>query len=812
MEKTAVFYTAHYRASDDKRQSVAEHCRAVAGLCAGFSAPRGFAAMGRLAGLLHDMGKLSDAFQAYMEEVIRQKKAGLLPPAPRVDHGKDGAALILERWHRGAPSALYAAEILALCVAWHHGGLPDFINPDAAEPEGHIPLLRRCAPDGQYTESRERFFAEIASEAELDALFDQAAGEMRAFLPRLKRDAGHNAQFQLHFLVKLLYSCLIDADRTDTLRFEAALPPEPAENYVERWQVWAARAAARQADFQSRRENSATREAVRRLRCEIAGRCRAFAAQDTGIYTLTVPTGGGKTLSSLWYALEHARIHGKKRIVFVVPYTTIIEQNAQTVRELLECGDDLLEFHSHVLVRDDPEVESGRREEDPVTKLLTARWDRPIIFTTMVQFLETIYAAGTQKIRRLHQLADAVLIFDEVQSVPTKCLSLFNEALYFLKKYMNTTSILCSATQPALSLVKRPLQTDGEMIPDAADKFAAFRRVAVESRLRQPMSAEAMAEMLAALTETAGSVLAVTNTVASAEALFRAVSAAPPPDAKIYYLSTRLCPAHRQAIFGEIRRQLDTKNRIICISTKLIEAGVDLSFGTVVRFLAGLDSVAQAAGRCNRHGEQDLARAYIVRPEEESLSHMPDLAAGIAASEGIFDAFSDKPALFDGDLLSPSAIAEYYRYYFGNAEIWSKMDYPHGGTSLFALLSGMNVRDSYRKSSRDGGCPLQLGLRFGTAAEAFRVIEDDTQAVVVPWGPGRELMARWLSDCSLGERRSLLRQMQPSCVNLYDYQVRALDKAGAIRPYEGIYLLNEAFYDPRLGVVPAGRALDFLWD
>lgn len=789
---------------------MAAHCRGVAALCAGFAEPQGLAAMGRLLGLLHDMGKLSDAFQAYMEEAIRREKDGLPPPAPRVDHGKDGAALILERYHKGSPSKQYAAEILALCVGWHHGGLPDFIDPDAADPEKRIPLLRRCVPDGQYAESRERFFAEIAPEAELDALFDQAAGEMRACLSPLKRDAGHNAQFQLHLLVKLLYSCLVDADRTDTLQFEAKLPPESAEASGSLWPVWAARVAARQTEFRGRTQASPTREAVRLLRCEIADRCRAFAARETGIYTLTVPTGGGKTLSSLWYALEHARIHGKKRIVYVVPYTTIIEQNAREVRELLECGDDLLEFHSHVLVRDDSEVESGRREEDPSLKLLTERWDRPIIFTTMVQFLDTIYAAGTQKIRRFHQLADAVLIFDEVQSVPTKCLSLFNEALYFLKKYMNTTSILCSATQPELGLVKRPLRPDGEMIPDAAEKFAAFRRVSVESRLRQPMSAEAMAEKLAALTEAEGSVLAVTNTVASAEALFRAVTAAPPPDTQAYYLSTRLCPAHRQTIFDEIRRALDMKKRVVCISTKLIEAGVDLSFGTVVRFLAGLDSVAQAAGRCNRHGEQDLAHAFVVRPERENLAHMPDLAAGIAASQGIFNTFSSEPERFDGDLLSPSAIAEYYRYYFGDTKMQEKMDYPHDGTSLFALLSGMNVRDSYRKSSRDGGCPLQLGLRFGAASKAFRVIEDDTRAVVVPCGPGKELAERWLSDCTLRERQALLRQMQPYCVNLYDYQVAALENARALTLHEGILLLNDAFYDPRLGVVTVGRALDFM--
>lgn len=814
-------YIAHYRQSDGTRQSVETHCREVSQLCSQFAEPLHLKALGALAGLLHDMGKLSDNFQEYIEASARRDALGLPRVGSTVDHGKDGATLILERYHSQteSPARQYAAEMLAMVIARHHGGLQDFIDPDAADAERRIPLLHRCVADDQYRQSRDRFFALIAGRDELDALFAQGAEEIRAYVQRFQQEPRTRRMFLMQLLLKQLYSCLIDADRLQTYLFESNQTYAPEPDPVPLWEGYATRLRTLQEEFRTTRTASETTEHIRRLRCEVAEDCAAFAARDTGIYSLTVPTGGGKTLSSLWYALEHARIHGKKRIVYVIPYTTIIEQNARTVRDLLDCGDNLLEHHSHALCEDtETDTQPGNMSTSAylARKLLTERWETPLIFTTMVQFLETVYAGGTQKIRRFHQLTDTILIFDEVQSTPVHCLSLFNECLHYLKTYANTTCVLCSATQPALDVLRRPLTIDAEMIPNLAEKFDAFRRMDIVDWTRPPLSVDALADTAAELLETTGSVLVITNTTGEAAALYQAIRALPLSDTAVYYLSTRLCPAHRQKALTDLRGRLAAKQRTVCVSTRLIEAGVDVSFGTVLRLLAGMDSVAQAAGRGNRHGEAASARTYVVKPEKEApLTHMREVACGIRVSEGILHDFAADPERFGNDLLSPLAMREYYRYYFSSAEIQSQEDYPvtigqNRSTTLYKLLSGANVREDYQKMSADGDCPLKLGLCLGTAAKAFRVIDDDTIGIVVPYGEGRMFIERWLSDCSLAEQAALLRKMQGYTVNVLGYQLRALEAAGALHEHNGVLLLDETYYDPHVGVTLQGREMPLL--
>ena len=381
----------------------------------------------------------------------------------------------------------------------------------------------------------------------------------------------------------------------------------PAGRYVE-WEVLSQRLATRLSKFPE-----AT--ALDQRRRAISDACMRSAEKGKGIFTLTVPTGGGKTLASLRFALEHARLHGLDRIVYVVPFTSIIDQNAKVARDILEPADDMtnrgrivLEHHSNLV----PEVETAYQ------KLVAQDWDAPVVYTTMVQFLETLFGAGTRGVRRMHRLSNAVLIFDEVQSLPLRCVHLFNNAVGFLIEHCNSTAVLCTATQPLLDKVDTRkgamrLHPDSELVPDVPELFDALRRVQVIDRRRPDgWSEAAIADLGLGCLGDEGSTLVIVNTKRAAKRVFAALLESKAEHQHVFHLSTDMCPAHRRSVLGKVRKRLAEDRPVICISTQLIEAGVDISFPVVIRVLAGLDSIAQAAGRCNRNRERPIGNVYVV--------------------------------------------------------------------------------------------------------------------------------------------------------------------------------------------------------
>jgi CRISPR-associated endonuclease/helicase Cas3 len=430
---------------------------------------------------------------------------------------------------------------------------------------------------------------------------------------------------------------------------------------------------------------------INRLRTEISDRCREAASLPGGVYRLSVPTGGGKTLSSLRFALEHARLHNKERIFYIIPYTTIIDQNAAEIRRILKRDDLILEHHSNV-IRENWPWDQNSEEDEADYNLLTEQWSSPIILTTMVQFLNSLYAGGTRAARSMHRLTNSVLGFDEVQATPVSCIHLLTGALNFLSGLCNTTVLLCTATQPELTEVERPLRILGEcqIVGSLDDQFNIFKRNRViDSRKDGGYTINDLSLFTIDKLSDLMTGLIILKTKDAARKLYLEIeqwnqSLNDSEQYNLFYLSTSLCPAHRKELLAEIQSLLHG-GKVICISTQLIEAGIDISFQCVIRAVAGLDSIAQAAGRCNRHKEYEGCRdVFIVNLAGENLKHLPDMLAGRQAAEDILNNMKKDPALYGGDPVSPAAVRAYYLRF--NQYVKGKMDYPVPDVSPNATL------------------------------------------------------------------------------------------------------------------------------
>ncbi|WP_408609899.1 CRISPR-associated helicase Cas3' [Lachnotalea glycerini] len=707
MDANHTVFPAHFRMQDNHIQTVEEHLKGVEIKCVSYAQKLNFANTGRLLGILHDMGKYTDEFYVYFYESVSRQKAGEPKLTKTVDHGKHGAMLILERYHKGNTYEKTMAEIVAMIICYHHGGLEDFISNDLK-----IKLLERCnqieegfKEDTQYMKASERFYKRIMEPEELDKLFKNAVNEFKDYVSKYSNT---NFCYNLHLLIKFLYSCLIDADRYDTYLFMQNKKEEEDLNINRLWEEFSCRLEAKENEFQNKKTNSELEQTIQLLRQDIWKQCNDFGSQPQGIYTLTVPTGGGKTLSSLRYALNHARSCKKSRILYVLPFTSIIEQNAQVVRDALLPKDYLLEHHSNVVDGEDTE-----KDEVEYRQLLTEQWTSPIIFTTMVQFLNTFFSKGTKNIRRMHNLTDTIIIFDEIQAIPVKCISLFNDAINFLSSVCRDTIILCSATQPGLNKVEHKMQIKEEIILDLREKFADFKRMEIiDKRYKKKMSLFELGEFVKDVKKDNQSILIILNTKEIAKAVFQEVKKnLDDTNIIFYFLNTNLCPAHRKDGIKKMKEALNNHKQVICVSTQLIEAGVDISFSCVIRHIAGLDSIAQASGRGNRNGEGEIKKTYIIELEGEELGSLKYIEIGEKAASYVLDDYRRKADKYDYNLLSPFAIQHYYMHFYRDDRIEKNMDYPVSKTTIYQMLSNPNKRNAYEKVTNQK-CPLMLEFQF----------------------------------------------------------------------------------------------------
>jgi CRISPR-associated endonuclease/helicase Cas3 len=481
----------------------------------------------------------------------------------------------------------------------------------------------------------------------------------------------------------------------------------------------------------------------------------------------------------------------------------------------------VLEHHSNLT----PEKENWR------TKILSENWDAPVIFTTNVQFLEALYGGGTRGVRRMHQLAKTVIIFDEIQALPINCVHLFNNSINFLVETCGSSVLLCTATKPLLNKVDPIKGSAGysdkdEIVTDVNTLFEDLKRVEVaNSRKAGRWSDNEIAEKAVFETRITGSCLIVTNTKKTAKAVYQQCAGFFPK--QVFHLSTDMCPAHRFVVLETIRNRLDLINRkisnkesisendfVICVSTQLIEAGVDVDFGTVIRCIAGLDSIAQAAGRCNRNKTREIGQVFIVNSKDENLDKLPEIRIGQKATERVLGDFLTAPETLGKYIISPAALERFFKYYFFDRK--NEMDYPikvnstNGVGRDDTLLNLLSVNDKaiceYRHINDKLPEDLTLNQSFAAAGKVFQAINAPTRGIVVPYGKeGKEIICDLCSAFDVEKQYALLKKAQRYSVNLYPWRFDKLaDKStGAIMEAQegsGIYYLDETYYDDNFGI------------
>jgi len=726
-----VEYIAHVRAGDGEIQSVHRHLLDTKFLAERWGESLGISKVCGLAALLHDMGKYSDAFQNYIRRAVSGEKVR----RGEVDHATAGGRLLFETLKRKMPNQLLG-EIVSNAIISHHGNLHDYIQGEDS------PFLQRVELKvlDEYEVCKKRFFDEVISEPDFINYAEAASQQLMSYLERIGQTLVNST-----FLTKLVFSILIDSDRTNTRQFEEkgvdsslAVDLQTLKENLEQ-------------HLSSLKSDCSTVSPINVLRQQMSEQCMKYAERPSGVYTLSIPTGGGKTLASLRYALHHASHHLKKRIIYVVPFTTIIEQNAQVARVVLNT-EEIVEHHSNVIQLDD----ASEDEMSLQAKLNLAKdnWDAPIIFTTMVQYLNTFYAKGNRNTRRLHHLSEAVVIFDEVQKVPTKCVSLFN---------------------PALDFVKHRLTSDGEMIQNLPTVIEAFKRTDLEV-VSEDFNTERLDLFVQNQTVTNQSVLIILNTKTVVRRLYESLKSSFSED-EVYHLSTSMCPAHRKCILEKINGRLDAGKRVICVSTQLIEAGVDVSFQCVIRSFAGLDSIAQAAGRCNRHGEVERRTVYLINHVEESVSKLTDIAKGQEIVKRLVVDLERDSNAYGGELLSQLAMQRYFQEFYQLREV--DLDYPIKGSTAETLAPMLfkGAKNQHQVSDT----PLLLVARHRTVADNFHVIDQQTDDVLVPYGDkGEELIAFLNGDITWEDARKWLKESQQYTISIYNHERQALEQSGGI--------------------------------
>lgn len=730
------------RREDGQQQLLQDHQRGVAEKAQRFAAEASWADWAYTVGWLHDAGKYSVEFQEYIRRVTGGGGRG-----QTVDHSTAGA-----QWAVGNFSN-YIGWLLAYAVAGHHAGLPNGDSTGGLSDRSTLVYrLEQTIP--QYS----------AFDGEPLAHVKPTADDL-PFMP----DPQHtNLGYALYFFVKMLYSCLVDADYLDT---EAFMNPAVA-GLRGRYPSL----AHLQSIFEKRMEDLLDKSRkelteLNRMRGVIYRDCLSAAEHEPGLFSLTVPTGGGKTLSSLAFALRHALRYHKRRIIYVIPYTSIIEQNARVFGEFLG-AEGIIEHHSN--------YEPSQRFDDSEERwrLATENWDAPVIVTTNVQFFESLFHHRSSRNRKLHNLIDSVIILDEAQMLPVKLLKPCLEALRSLCSHYGASVVLCTATQPALTKtagLKSGLEGVREIIPRERCLYDApvFKRTEIE--LLEPLvqTPEELGDRLDELEQ----VLCVVNTRKHAKRLFENLKELG-GDGDAFHLSTLMCPAHRKATLKKIKEQLKDEKNCRVVSTQLVEAGVDIDFPVVYRALAGVDSIAQAAGRCNREAKLERpGRVFVFRLEGGEPPGLIKQGAQIA--ERLIERFK-------GGLLRPEAVEAYFR------ELYWLQD-----KELDKLKIGLRLNKAVK--------PLPK-LPFRDIGQAFRLIEKSTESVIIPCGEEAEVLIDKLRSGFYDYRT--IRRLQAYTVSVYRYEFDRLLAHGLIEQVEeGFNLLSVTrcdirdWYDKKLGLL-----------
>lgn len=697
----------------EKWQTLEDHSRKVADLAAQFAAPFGSSEAARLLGWVHDLGKARSAFQGYLR---RQNELD--------DSSYDSGG----HSHSGAGACWLSqelggfGELLSYCVMGHHAGLPDKIN--GKTPQGALAF--RINDEKAVLEELPVKEWIVAHDSEW-----RACSISRPWYGFISSDAS--------LWVRMLYSSLVDADFLDTEAFMDGARAEKRGGYSSLGELsdrFFRKLDAKQA--------SSEQSPVNELRAKIRTACETASTLPRGLFSLTVPTGGGKTLSSTAFAFRHALEHGLLRIIYVIPYTSIIEQTADQLEGFLG-ADNVVQHHSNL----DPERETER------SRLASENWDAPVVVTTAVQFFESLHACKSSRCRKLHNIAESVVILDEVQLLPPSLLLPITEAIHQLSAHYGCSIVFCTATQPHLKEVggkPTALENDKirEIIPEGLDLYRKLKRTGIE--FPKTNTDRKTWDEVAADLQACHKVLCIVNTRRDARALHALMPKG------TYHLSASMCGVHRSDVISRIKERLMTYDEVRVISTQLVEAGVDVDFPVVYRAMAGLASVVQAAGRCNREGMLDgLGRVVVFNPPEPSP--IGDLRFG---EDTLIDMLSSHKGQIDVDCAE--IYPEYYRRFFEKQN--------NCGTVFAELL------DDPRN-----------GFQFREAADKFQMIDSrGTCTIIVRWGESE----KWINKLvAVGPKREIMRHLQRYTVSVPRRMAERWLADGGLAEIHGI-LVQEA--------------------
>lgn len=784
-------YPAHIRKVDGKKyiQTVEEHCRGVAEIAAELLRDIGLEKTAYLTGMVHDLGKFSENFKNYIEKAADGEKV----QRGSVNHTFAGVRFLLEKHSDEQLSGFsdIVLEILAYAVGAHHGLF------DCVDDNNNNGFTKRIQKEGiDYLNAAQEFLKICCSKQDIEDLLKQSEKEFFPVFNEIEKLADNadakiqNTQitFYIGFLARLILSAIIEADRSDTSQFMNGYSEKTVKNISEIWINCIK-------NVEQKLSTMPLDKPINKTRAQISALCAEAGNLESGIYRLNLPTGAGKTLTSLRYALHHALKHNKKRIIFTMPLLSIIEQNAGIIHDYIGNEELILEHHSNI-------VETDENDELDKRELLVESWNVPIIITTMVQLLNTLFAGKTANIRRMQALCNSIIVIDEVQTVPDKMLSLFNLALNFLAKICNATIILCSATQPCFEKTMYPLDKSvKDLITLTKEQETVFKRVRLE--YKGEMDCEELADFAAGILEENNSLLLVCNTKNEAAVMFNLLCSKI-KDVKAFHISAGMCTAHRKETIKEMQEALENKpQKVLCVSTQVIEAGVDVSFARVIRLLAGMDNIVQATGRENRNKEFDgLAPGYIVRLKGEVLKGLSEIEAAKNAAANLLVKYKNSPKIYDNDLMSEKAINEYYECLYGNVNEGYHEFYIESVRDSILNLMSCNENVDSGKIPEYNKYFMHQALK--TAGGLFTVFDESSIDIIVPYNRGIEIIQEVFAvgDKDYEKLKAILKEAKLYTVSLFKYQKIKLEEQGALIfvPNAGVYILQDGYYDELTGL------------
>lgn len=808
-------------------QSLEEHLLNVAINASREAKPYGLENTLFLVGILHDLGKAQKAFYEY---ITKDTKAHVVHSSAGGKYIADSCEALKNSDNNRYEQIDTYKEITSYVIFAHHG-LMDMINMKEGS-DNYGTRLDYAVKDNVYEQEILPYVKELETilinkgYEPIECILKKSYEEINCviknqFDPLIIKDDSKKEQnkkhsFYIGCLVRFILSYLKNADVTDSISVEQ---PQLISRIAEKerddfWEKSLDNVEKIYDEFKKKKQSQ-----LSVLRSQISEDSKIFSVENkTGIYTLEVPTGGGKTLTALRYAINNAKEFQKERVFYITAYLSVLEQNASEIKRVINNDDYVLEHHSNIVkdYGDDNENE----DDNPQymwQQYLEDSWERPIVLTTMVQFFNTLFAGKSNNIRRFNQLKNSVIIVDEIQSLPVKAIYNFNLMANFLKEVMNCNIVLCSATQPLLDDESLDYkinygnnkQSNKNIIGLTKEQKQLFDRVHFVNKTgnnaTDVMTTADLSTLVMECVEEKDSVLIVLNTKNAVKSLYEAIPEE--FEGKLVYLSTNMCASHRLDVIKDIKDSLKNKGKIICISTQLIEAGVDIDFNTVIRSLAGIDSIIQAAGRCNRENRLDKGIVFLINYCEENLKMLQDIKATVDACQGALRTYIKK---YGNNNLNMDELQQiYYQKYYDEKNTTMVYAIGKDGTNILEWLSDNKMNVCSYHANQGKRYPRHLRQAFKSAANAFNLIDNQTQGIIVHYN--NEDLLNKLNEAyqkyDYGSIKKILAQLQSYTVNVYNLD-EFKNVCTALKSFSGeeiAYILDEENYDRTIGVIVNGN-------